>query len=122
MYRGQGLSGSASLAAVSARRRRVHRLSGQPVLHDDPDPQVGLLFGIRCGRDAGPIKSEPREIAARTKCWPMDFDEVAAIGSLLSQLPDREAYRNAAREQLMRLVPADDALWIQAANSYGSGC
>ncbi|GAA3640868.1 helix-turn-helix transcriptional regulator [Microlunatus ginsengisoli] len=52
----------------------------------------------------------------------MDFDEVVAIGSRLSQLPDRTAYRRAAREQLLRLVPADDALWIQAADQFGSGC
>ena len=52
----------------------------------------------------------------------MDFDQVMAIGSALSQLPDRDAYRRAARQQLLRLVPADDALWIHAADRYGSGC
>jgi DNA-binding CsgD family transcriptional regulator len=52
----------------------------------------------------------------------MDFDEVVAIGSQLSQLPDRAAYRIAAREQLLRLVPSDDALWIQATDRFGSGC
>jgi DNA-binding CsgD family transcriptional regulator len=52
----------------------------------------------------------------------MDFDEIAAIGSRLAQLPNREAYRIAAREELVRLIPADDGLWIQATDRFGSGC
>lgn len=52
----------------------------------------------------------------------MDYDDVMALGSLLSRMPDRAAYRNAAREQLMRLIPADDVLWLQATDRYGSNC
>jgi DNA-binding CsgD family transcriptional regulator len=52
----------------------------------------------------------------------MDFDQVAAIGSRLSQLPNREVYRIAVREELVRLIPADDGIWIQAADRRGSGC
>jgi DNA-binding CsgD family transcriptional regulator len=52
----------------------------------------------------------------------MDYDEVVAIGSRLSQLPDRATFRIAVQEQLLRLVPADDALWIQASDRFGSGC
>jgi hypothetical protein len=52
----------------------------------------------------------------------MDFDEIVAIGSRHSQLPNRDAYRAPAQKQLLRLIPADDALWIRAADRFGSEC
>lgn len=52
----------------------------------------------------------------------MDFDEIVAIGPRHSQLPNRYAYRAAAQKLLLRLISANDALWIQAADRFGSDC
>jgi DNA-binding CsgD family transcriptional regulator len=52
----------------------------------------------------------------------MDLDDVLALGARLSQLPDRNAYLHAARNEIAQLVPGDDVLWIHAADSAGRGC
>lgn len=52
----------------------------------------------------------------------MDVDALLALGSLLSQLPDRTSYLQTVRQQLLRLIPADDVLWIQASDGQGMGC
>jgi DNA-binding CsgD family transcriptional regulator len=50
----------------------------------------------------------------------MRFDDIAALVPLLSEQPSRRAYRETVRQQLLRLIPADDALWLQAADEHGS--
>ena len=52
----------------------------------------------------------------------MNFDDVLRFGSMLSQLPDRATYLRVVRDELARLIPGDDVLWIQANDTIGRGC
>lgn len=52
----------------------------------------------------------------------MDFDDVLALGSRLSQLPDRNTYLLAVRNEISTLIPGDNVLWIHAADTTGGRC